>query len=221
MARRLKTDLAGVDRRVLPETVREQGWPRLFAPDLPDPKRFVVEIGFGRGEFLLALAEAAPDTAFVGVELSHKRLVKMARRLARLELSNVRLLEARGELVVSELLAPGSVDELWVNFSDPWPKRRHFDRRLIQPEFVAAVARCLTAGGLLQVATDDPGYAEWIDRILPAAPGLENAHAPAPHLREVPGRMQTAYEREWRQRGRTPFFWTYRRSLASVPSPSE
>ena len=217
MARRLKTDLAGVDRRVSPDSVREQGWPRLFAPDLPAPKRFVVEIGFGRGEFLLDLAAAEPDTAFVGVELSHKRVVKMAR----LGVANVRLLEERGELVVAELLAPASVDEFWINFSDPWPKRRHFDRRLIQSDFAAALAGRLAPAGRLQVATDDPGYAEWIDRILPGVPGLENVHAPAPHVREVPGRMQTAYEREWRQRGRTPFFWTYRRSLASVDPPSE
>lgn len=220
MSRRLKTDVDGADPRVTAEQILDLGWPAIFAPDVPDPKGFVVEIGFGRGEFLLDQAERSPETAFVGVELSRKRFTKMARRLARLGVGNVRLVDGRGESVVEELLLPASVDVFWINFSDPWPKRRHIDRRLIQPAFVAALSTRLVPGGLLHVATDDPTYAAWIDGILPAAPGLENALAPAAHVREVPGRLQTAYEQEWRQRGRIPYFWTYRRPLASVAAPA-
>lgn len=221
MGRKLKTDVVGEDPRVTPESLIDPGWRTLFAPQLPDPKAFVVEIGFGRGEFLLDQAERSPDAAFLGVELSRKRLVKMARRVARLGVSNVRLVEARGERVVDELLAPASVDVFWINFSDPWPKRRHASRRLIQHDFVRQLATRLVPGGRLHVATDDPGYARWIDEILPAVPGLENALAPTPHVRDVPGRMQTAYEREWRERGRIPCFWTYRRPLASVAGETE
>ncbi len=221
MTRRLKTDIPGPDYRVSPEEVREKGWPALFAPRLVAPLRLTVEIGFGRGEFLLDQAGQHPETAFVGVELSHKRTFKMARRLARLELENVRLLEAPAERVVEELLDPGSVDTFWVNFSDPWPKTRHHGRRLIQPAFVAIMASRLRTGGMLHVATDDPGYAAWIDAVLPAEPLLENLFAPAPHAREVPGRMQTAYEREWRERGRIPYFWTARRAVPEAAPPGE
>jgi tRNA (guanine-N7-)-methyltransferase len=136
--------------------------------------------------------------------------------VARLGVANVRLVEARGEQVVSELLEPGSVDVFWINFPDPWPKRRHAGRRLIQPGFARELATRLAPSGRLHVATDDPGYAAWIDAILSDVSGLANVHAPAPHVRGVPGRLQTAYEREWRDRGRIPYFWTYERPAASV-----
>jgi tRNA (guanine-N7-)-methyltransferase len=216
VTRRLKTDIPGPDRRLAPEEVREKGWEALFAPALAPPLRLVVEIGFGRGEFLLDQAAREPGSAFVGVDVSRKRVLKMARRLSRLEIANVRLVAARGEAVVDELLGPGSVATFWVNFSDPWPKKRHHRRRLIQPAFVHAMATRLAPGGELHVATDDPGYAEWIDAVLPGEPLLENALAPAPHVREVPGRTQTAYEREWRARGRVPWFWSYRRAAPAA-----
>ena len=219
MTRRIKTDIPGPDRRVSFDAVREKGWETLFAPDLEPPLRLVVEIGFGRGEFLMDLAAREPGTAFVGVELSRKRTLKMARRLARSELGNVRLVEGRGEAVVEELLAPGQVSAFWLNFSDPWPKKRHWKRRLVQRPLVAALASRLAPGGELHVATDDPGYAEWIEEILPHEPSLENRNAPAPFVRQVPGRLRTAYEIEWREKGRIPYFWAYRRLPASVPPP--
>jgi len=219
VTRRLKTDIPGPDRRVEPEEVREKGWEALFAPALAPPLRLVVEIGFGRGEFLLDQAARAPASAFLGVDVSRKRVLKMARRLARLEIANVRLVAARGEPVVDELLAPASVATFWVNFSDPWPKKRHHRRRLVQPAFVHAMATRLVPGGELHVATDDPSYAEWIDEVLPREALLENVHAPAIHVREVPGRMQTAYEREWRARGRIPWFWSFRRAGRPEATP--
>lgn len=223
MSRRLKYDIPGPDRRVTVEDVRAKGWEGLF-PELPRPLRMVLEIGFGRGEFLLDLAERAPGVAHVGVEVSWKRVLKMARRLARSELANVRLLHGLGQQVVAEAIAPGSLEAVWINFSDPWPKKRHHGRRLVQAPLVAALAERLCPGGLLHVATDDPGYAEHIDAVLAAEPRLANAFAPARWRPEVPGRTPTAYEREWRAEGRPLHFWTYRRraeggSGAPVDSP--
>jgi len=218
-SRRLDREIPGPDRRVSSPEVLEKGWEAIFAPDLAPPLRLVVEIGFGRGEFLVDLAERRPETAIVGIEVSHKRAHKMARRLARLELGNVRLLAERAERAVEELFAPGSVAEFWINFSDPWPKKRHHKRRLIQRGFVADLARRLAPGGELQIATDDPGYAEWIDAILADEPRLENAHAPAPHVREVSGRLRTSFEQEWRGKGRIPYFWTYRRAPDGAAPP--
>jgi len=221
VTRRIDGGIPGPDRRVSALEILEKGWEAIFAPDLAPPLRLVVEVGFGRGEFLVDLARRRPTDAFVGIELSHKRTVKMARRLARLELGNVRLLEARAERAVEELFAPGSVSEFWVNFSDPWPKKRHFKRRLLQPAFVADLARRLAPGGTLEIATDDPSYAEWIDDVLAAEPLLENAHAPEPHLRDAPGRLRTSFEEEWRGKGRIPYFWTHRRASPGAASPEE
>ena len=203
--------MPGPDRRVAFDDARAKGVDELFAPDLTPPLRRVLEIGFGRGEFLMELARASPQVAHLGVEISWKRVLRMARRLARSELGNVRLLHAAGERVVGELLAPASLEAAWINFSDPWPKRRHRCRRLVQPALVAALAERLEPGGTLHVATDDRDYAAHIDAVLVAEPRLENAYAPEPWLREVPGRTPTAYELEWRAEGRPLHFWAYRR----------
>jgi tRNA (guanine-N7-)-methyltransferase len=210
MSRRLRYDIPGPDRRVALEDVRAKGWEALF-PELPRPLRLVLEIGFGRGEFLADLAARTPGVAHVGVERSWKRVLKMARRLARSELANVRLVHGAGEEVVAEGFAAASLDAVWINFSDPWPKKRHHRRRLVQPALVAALAARLRPGGLLHVATDDPGYAEHIDAVLAAEPRLANDFAPARWLPEVPGRTPTAYELAWRAEGRPLHFWAYRR----------
>lgn len=210
MSRTLKTDIPGPDRRVTLDDVRAKGWAALFAPDVPEPLRLVVEIGFGRGEYLRALAAAAPEWAHVGVDLSHRRVLKMARRLAKTEERNIRLIEARAEEVVRDALAEANVETFWVNFPDPWPKKRHQRRRLLQPAFVSALARRLVPGGELHAATDHAEYAAQIDRVLAAEPLLENV-LPAPFASEVPGRLRTAYEEIWRAEGRALHFFRYRR----------
>jgi tRNA (guanine-N7-)-methyltransferase len=216
MARRLKYDIPGPDRRVAIEDVRAKGWEALF-PELPRPLRLVLEIGFGRGEFLADLAARSPEVAHVGVEVSWKRVLKMARRLARSEQGNVRLVHGLGEQVVGDAIAPGSLEAVWINFSDPWPKKRHHGRRLVQPALVAALAERLCLGGILHVATDDVGYAEHIDAVLAAEPRLANLFAPDRWRADVPGRTPTAYELAWRAEGRPLHFWAYRRVDAPRP----
>jgi tRNA (guanine-N7-)-methyltransferase len=211
VSRRLKFDIAGPDLRVDKGRIRDEGWETLFACDLPSPFPMVVEIGFGRGEFLSNLAVERPSVAHVGVDVSFKRVLKMARRLARTGIRNIRLVEGTGQELVGELLPECSVETFWVNFSDPWPKKRHHRRRLIQPPFLRDLALRLQPGGRVEIATDHDGYAEWIDAALAAEPLLENLHAPQPFVREVPGRMCTAYQREWLSEGRSLRFWSYRR----------
>jgi tRNA (guanine-N7-)-methyltransferase len=216
VSRELKYDIPGDDCRLTLEAagaqVRQRGWPSLFAPGLASPKRLVVDIGFGRGEFLLQLARSEPESGFLGIERSFKRVLKMARRLARSEIRNVRLIESAAESVVTELLPPDSVARCWINFPDPWPKKRHHRRRLIAPSFVRDVASRLEPHGVLHIATDHVEYAEVIDGILAAEPRLENAYAPTRYRTEVPGRSPTAYEAEWRAQGRALHFFCYHRA---------
>ena len=211
MARHLKYDIPGPDRRVGFEELRDAGVLAAFASDLPAPRALVVELGFGRGEFLWALAAEAPESAFLGVEYSGKRILKMARRLAKGGPANVRILQARAEDAVADLLGTRSVDAFWVNFPDPWPKARHHRRRMIQPAFARVLAERLVPGGALEVATDDVPYAEWIDAVLAVEPLLENVLGSEAFAREVPGRKATAYELEWRAEGRPLHFFRYRR----------
>ena len=211
MSRLLRYDIPGEDWRLGIDEVAVRGWPDAFAPGLSPPLRLVIEIGFGRGEFLIELAGKDPQTAFVGVDVSFKRVLKMARRLARTRLRNVRLIEARGEAVVELPGLSGSVAAFWINFSDPWPKDRHAGRRLLQRRFVAAASRALAPGGRFYVATDDSVYAAHISEVLAGEPMLENCFAPDPWRGEAPDRIHTAYEEGWRAEGRRLHFFEYLR----------
>jgi len=213
VTRSLKYDIPGPDLRVSLEDLQEKGLPALFGPDLTPPLRLVVELGFGRGEFLRHLAEQEPQVAHLGVERSFKRVLKMARRLAKGDERNIRVVEARAEDIVEQVLGDGSVETFWINFPDPWPKKRHHGRRMVQAAFVKRLVRRLAPGGRLQVATDYVEYAEAIDEVLRAEPGLENEWAPEPFVRNVPGRLHTAYESEWREEGRLLHFFTYRKRV--------
>lgn len=162
----------------------------------------LLEIGFGRGEVLLDLAARDPGRAHLGVEVSRKRVLKVARRVARAKVSNLRLVHATAEYLVERILPLTCCLECWINFPDPWPKKRHFKRRLIRPEFLHTLARILVPGGRLHVATDHPGYAEWIAKALSSCSELRNRLAPAPWGGQRPERLETAYEAEFRARGR-------------------
>lgn len=220
MSRGLKYDIPGPDWRVGFEEAREKGWPAIFGRE-PGALALVVEIGFGRGEFLRHLAESQPDTCFVGVEYSFKRVLKMARRLARTPLVNARLIEAPAERVVAELLPHASVRAFWINFPDPWPKKRHHRRRLVTPENVHALALRLVPGGELQLATDHEEYAEQMHACLAGEPLLENRYAPERFRRQVPDRLPTAYELEWRAEGRSCHFFCYARRAAERGRPPD
>jgi len=216
MSRSLKYEIPGDDPRLSLADVAATGWDDLFAkarcPGLYDssgPRKRVLEVGFGRGEFLLAMAERSPEIDFIGIEISFKRTLKMARKVARAKLPNVRLLEARAEVALEQLFLPGELSEIWVNFSDPWPKARHAHRRVIQSPFVAAAARALVAGGILYVATDDVRYAHQISEALAAEDALFNQYVPWPFLVDVPGRALTGYEAQWRAVGRPLHFFAY------------
>ncbi len=216
MSRTLKYEIPGEDARRAMSHVAEVGWEALFEAgcglESIAQREMVLEIGFGRGEFLLAMAAASPEVAFVGIEVSFKRTLKMARKLARAGLRNVRLLEARAEVAVRELFVEGQLSEIWVNFSDPWPKARHAHRRLIRAPFVSDAARLLATRGMFYVATDDVPYAHQIDEVLAGETTLANRYSPWPFLPDIEPRMHTGYEVRWREEGRPMHFFAYGRN---------
>jgi len=185
------------------EELRERGLPA---------ERVALELGFGRGELLLELAEASPKRAFLGVEISRKRVEKVARRAEKRALENVFLLHAPAEYALERVLPAGRVDECWVHCPDPWPKKRHWRRRLIQAPLVERLAAALAPGALLHFSTDHPGYRDWIADVMATQIWFGNLHAPAPWTAEPPARSATAYEREWREEGREIAYFDYRRA---------
>ncbi|HXV37180.1 MAG TPA: tRNA (guanosine(46)-N7)-methyltransferase TrmB [Myxococcota bacterium] len=220
MSRAIQRNIEGADWRVWPDEVQRLGWSEIFALPRGAPLRLHVDIGFGDGNFLCELARRDPTRAFVGIERSFKRVLKAARRLARSELHNVRLFGVDAAWAVREAFDDESVESFSINFPDPWPKRRHRRRRLLEPGFVSELARRLAVGGSLQIATDDPDYAQQIRLALALEPLLENEHAPVPHVGARPELPPTRFQLAWAAEGRACFFFHHRRAKAIATSGS-
>lgn len=136
----------------------------------------IVDIGVGHGESTFAGATAHPDHNFLAVEVYRPGLAKLLDRLVADNVTNVRMVEANAPEVLDHMLGEGTVSEVWVFFSDPWPKNRYHKRRLIQPKFLDRVARVLTDDGVLRLATDWSHYAAQMRDTLDDHPRFENLH---------------------------------------------
>ena len=132
---------------------------RIEPQELADlPRAWVLEIGLGRGGFLAEMASRRPETMFVGLERNDQAVILADRRMKALD--NLRLVWAHIE-DVTELIPSDSVSELYLNFSDPWPKLRHAKRRLTGRRFLAEYERILVPGGLIQFKTDNRELFNW------------------------------------------------------------
>jgi len=131
-------------------------WEEIFGNAHP----VALDLGAGDGGFALAYAEARPDLNLVAVERLLGRVRKIARRAERRELRNLRVLRLESSYVLERLCPPGSVSEIHLLFPDPWPKRRHWDRRLLQVPFLELAARALRPGGAFRFVTDHAAYFE-------------------------------------------------------------
>ena len=171
----------------------------------------VVEIGSGQGHAIVHAAAHAPDRNFLAVEVFKAGLARTMLDADRAGIGNLRLVEANAPEVLERLLPAGSVDELWVFFPDPWHKKKHTKRRLVQPEFAQIAAGALRDGGLLRLATDWEEYAVQMRDVLDAAPGFERAFE-GDWAERFAGRVVTAFERKGARAGREIRDLVYRRT---------
>ncbi|MDQ2710573.1 MAG: tRNA (guanosine(46)-N7)-methyltransferase TrmB [Actinomycetota bacterium] len=141
------------------------GW---FGRDAP----VVLEIGSGMGESTAALAAAAPDVDHLAVEVYQPGLAQLLMRIRELGLTNLRMLRADARMVLRDHIHADALAGIRIYFPDPWPKRRHHKRRLVQREFVALVASRIAPGGTLHLATDWAHYAEQMREVCDAEPTL-------------------------------------------------
>ncbi|VVC76737.1 tRNA (guanine-N(7)-)-methyltransferase [Aquicella siphonis] len=137
-----------------------------------------LEIGFGSGQSLLALAKAHPEVDYIGVETHQPGIGAVFQGIQANGLTNLRLYYSDVIDVLEKCIPPGSLDGVQIFFPDPWPKRRHHQRRLIQPDFVKLVAARLKAGAVLHLATDWEDYARHMMRVLSLEPQLINLAGP-------------------------------------------
>jgi len=178
---------------------------RIFGRHAP----VVLEIGFGDGEALAATAASHPEIDYVGVEVHRPGVGALLRRLAAQSLSNVRVIATDAKDVMATRVPDGSLAAVHLFFPDPWPKKRHHKRRLVQSDFAALVAVKLAPGGYFHVATDWPDYAEHVAAVLAHAPGMVEDVTRAVLLARPP----TRFERRGRRLGHAMHDLVYRRSL--------
>jgi tRNA (guanine-N7-)-methyltransferase len=182
-------------RYVLPFAEQPLDVSAAFGRDAP----LILEIGFGMGDATAALAAASPQLNFLGIEVHPPGVGALLQHIEARLLHNVRIVQHDAVAVLQHMLAPESMAGAMVFFPDPWPKKRHHKRRLIQPAFVALLASRLAPGATLHLATDWAPYAQQMLAVLSAEPMLVNTaegFAPRPAYRPL-----TKFERRGEQLG--------------------
>ncbi|MFQ5411202.1 MAG: tRNA (guanosine(46)-N7)-methyltransferase TrmB [Phycisphaerae bacterium] len=170
----------------------------LFDEDQP----IELEIGCGKGGFLLRRAQAQPDRNLVGIEWANKYYKYAADRMARWGLTNVRIMRTDARHFVMHCLAPASLAALHIYHPDPWPKKRHHKRRLFQPAFMAAAVRVLAPGGRLAIQTDHADYFEQIKTVVADRPELEPVAFEDEAYGTIGEEMKTNFEIKYEREGR-------------------
>jgi len=180
----------------------------------------VLEIGIGDGETLLALAAAHPERDFLGVEVHRPGIGHCLLGVESRALSNVRLISHDAVDVLEKQLPDASLDEVLLYFPDPWPKKRHHKRRIVQPAFTGLVARKLKPGGTFRLATDWSPYAEHMLEVLRASPSFDNASPTGDYVSRPDSRPQTKFERRGERLGHEVFDLEFRRRQQEGPDAS-
>lgn len=199
----------------------QRDWPR-FGLDWPQPlahpsqwfgndRPVVVEIGFGNGEALGAAAGADPTRNYLGMEVHRPGVGRLLRQLAAANLDHVRVISADAVEVLQQGIAAGSLDEVRLYFPDPWHKKRHHKRRIVQSAFCDLVASRLRSGGRFHLATDWEPYALWMREVLDAHPQFRNTAGAAGFVPKPDGRIETHFERRGLKLGHGVFDLLYER----------
>ncbi len=145
----------------------------LFGNDQP----VTLEIGFGNGDSLATMARAAPERNFIGIEVHSPGVGHLLHLVNEYQLSNVRVINYDASEVLNKRIVKDSLDCVQLFFPDPWHKRRHNKRRIVQPEFAALIASLLKKGGVLHMATDWEDYAIHMAEVMEAGTDFANCHA--------------------------------------------
>ena len=180
-------------------------WPR-YGIDRPEGRldldaafgrhaRRCCEIGFGDGAALASAAARHPEIDFLGIEVHEPGVGRLLLAIEKQELANVRIIRHDAVEVLDRWLPAGCLDRVNIFFPDPWPKKRHHKRRLIQPPFLESLHRVMSAGAILHMATDWEDYAEQMLEVTDACPGFDNASGVGNYSERPDERPRTRFER--------------------------
>jgi tRNA (guanine-N7-)-methyltransferase len=180
-------------------------WPAVFGNDRP----VEIEVGFGKGLFLLTAGESHPDVNYFGIEIVRKYQFITATRLVEKKLANVKVACADAHPLLRDRVRPGSVQAVHVYFPDPWWKKRHHKRRLFTPEFAAVVGQVLRPTGRLHFATDVVEYFDIVRNIVQELPSFQPVAPPEPSAPKDELDYLTNFERKYRGEGRPIYRMNY------------
>ncbi len=166
-------------------------WVEIFKRDRP----LVLEIGFGMGHSLIDMATRQPEFNFVGVEVHRPGVGSALAELVDHGLQNLRLIEGDAVTILNTAITDESLSKIQIFFPDPWPKKRHHKRRLIQNEFVELLVKKLRPQGQIHLATDWEPYAVWMMDVLSSIPRLKNTAGDGAYLEKQTDRPLTKFER--------------------------
>jgi len=153
-----------------------------------------LEIGFGRGDALVTMAKAHPEHDYLGIDVHLPGIGHLLMQIEAMQLTNVRIINADAAEVLQHHLPPDSLDAVYLFFPDPWSKKRHHKRRLVQPEFVTLLAKLIKSNGYLHLATDWEDYAQQMLQVLETTPEFINFVIDGGFAPRPPNRPLTKFE---------------------------
>ncbi|MBF0462793.1 MAG: tRNA (guanosine(46)-N7)-methyltransferase TrmB [Magnetococcales bacterium] len=194
----------------LPQATNRSGLLEQWGAD-PATARLVLEIGFGNGHTLATLAARHPQDRFIGVEVFLGGVAGLLLRIQQESLTNIRISTQDVQVVLQEAIPPASLDQVLIHFPDPWPKRSHHKRRLVQPAFLDLLATRLRPKGQLRLATDWPHYAQWMLAVLEAHTAFARPGEPGSFDPEPTDWVTTRFQCKAQEAGRAVFHLAYTR----------
>lgn len=172
----------------------------------------VLEIGFGMGKSLVEMAKNAPHLNFIGIEVHRPGVGACLMEADEAGLNNLRVFEHDAVEVLADCIADGSLTTMQLFFPDPWHKKRHHKRRIVQPEFVESLRQKLKIGGVFHMATDWENYAEHMLEVMTAAPGYENISETQDYVPRPDNRPLTKFEQRGHRLGHGVWDLMFKRS---------
>ena len=188
------------------EEIKMLDFHRVFGNEHP----IHIEIGSGRGEFLLKIAQQNPDINFIGIDLKEKRVKTIFRKLYKEKLKNVRIAKIYLDKESIKFLSPNSIEKIYLQHPDPWPKKRHFHRRIIQHSFIDIMHILLMPSGIVDIATDHEDYAFWIVKHFAERKDFTSIYKKGFTRETEKGHIETYFEKKKREEGFEPYFMKYR-----------
>ena len=152
---------------------------------LPRSKNVILEIGFGMGEATALIGRDFPETGFIAVEVHRPGIGKLMARIEELGLSNIRIIEGDAHPILKTMILDNSVDGIHLFFPDPWPKKRHHKRRIVNNEFLKLIHSKIKDGGFIHIATDWVPYAEHIQEVFTPSPLFSGGVVERPEWRPI------------------------------------